>query len=242
MRAMYKDVCEKSISLLENKISSKKWDQISVLCKIIMICAASSKPAISAQAYTQLAKIGIKYRALKGEIPEYTHYCVTQLMDIVYFLEPADKDLAGAVQALVEKPRVDKAGTHSDIMHLIPFFLMKLNDKAKVEALFKSAKTSVDASIERLIKPIIINIEAETECDEKEVQDLRIVQIATCHYFCKQWPKPMLKVLKLHKRACLQLQTTPDSHYLGYYALMTMSTINMGKLIQTFADYHQFDF
>ena len=35
---------------------------------------------------------------------------------------------------------------------------------------------------------------------------------------------------------------TPDSHYLGYYALLTMRTVDMGKLIQTFADYYQFDF
>ena len=35
---------------------------------------------------------------------------------------------------------------------------------------------------------------------------------------------------------------TPDSHYLGYYALLTMNSINMGKLIQTFADYYKFDF
>ena len=87
-------------------------------------------------------------------------------------------------------------------MHLIPFFLMKLHDKAKVEALFKSAKTSVDASVERLIKPIIINIEANADYGEKDAQDLRIVQIA----------------------------------------LLTMKSINMGKLIQTFADYHEFDF
>lgn len=163
-------------------------------------------------------------------------------MDVVYFLEPSDKDLAGAVQTLVEKPRVDKPGTHSDVMHLIPFFLMKLHDKAKVEALFKTAKTSVDASVERLIKPVIINIEQNLDYDKKDALDLRIVQIATCHYFCKQWPKPMTKVLKLHKQACLQLQTTPDSHYLGYYALRTMRTVNMGKLVQTFADYHYFDF
>lgn len=163
-------------------------------------------------------------------------------MDIAYFLEPSDTDLAEAVRTLVEKPRVDRPGTHSDIMHLIPFFLMKLKDKAKVEALFKGAKTSVDASVERLIKPIIMNIEANIEYDENDAYDLRIVQIAVCHYFCKQWPKPMLKVLKLHKQACLQLQMTPDSHYLGYYVLLTMPFINMGKLIETFAGYYDFNF
>lgn len=168
MRAMYKNVCEKSVSLLENKFTGKDWDQINVLCKIVMICAASVKPSLSSQTYTQLAKIGIKYRSLKKDIPEYTHCCVTQLMDIAYFLEPSEKDLAEAVQVLVEKPRVDRPGTHSDIMHLIPFFLMKLHDKAKVEALFKSAKTSVDASVERLIKPIIINIEANADYGEKD--------------------------------------------------------------------------
>lgn len=44
MRAMYKDACEKSIALLESKISSKNWTQINVLAKTIMVCAASARP------------------------------------------------------------------------------------------------------------------------------------------------------------------------------------------------------
>ena len=86
---------------------------------------------------------------------------------------------------LVQKPRVDKPGIYANIMHLIPLYLMKLNDKEKVEALFKAAKTSVDASIERLIKPILLNIEHNCHCDEEHFWTIRLAQVAVCHYFCK---------------------------------------------------------
>ena len=79
---------------------------------------------------------------------------IHELDNFIYKLNVSIETLTPAVKLLVEKPITYKHGHPIDIMHYIPLLVNKL-DVEKQKELFKACKTSVDASVERLINPIL---------------------------------------------------------------------------------------